>query len=101
MKKMSLTFCLVIASLASTPAFSGVGDVYYCTVDFFGGFINEKKTLETYSGFDKFIFKQKENTLEFDAEQLFLPTQIYEEQNNGIIVTIDPASSRIWFDGKN
>ncbi|MDA9159098.1 hypothetical protein N9O21_00880 [Rhodobacteraceae bacterium] len=99
MKNLSFKICLVIASLASTPSFSGVGDVYYCTVDFFGSFSNEKKILETHSGFDKFMFKQNQNTLEFDDGYIFFRTHNYEEKDE-IIVTINPLSNHIWFDGK-
>ena len=101
MRTTLVAFIWLITSTLS-PAFGGVGDVYYCIPDRGYSWNNSEKTL-TEGIFPKFSFTQKtENLIEFSDDFMGLPLHRYEIIQD-IIVSDGSVSPnyKLWFDGKN
>ena len=84
-----------------TPAFSGVGDVYYCIPD--RGYVwdNSEKTLREVN-YPRFSFTQKtENFIEFSDGFRGLNLHTYEIIQDTIVSDGRSPNFKFWFDGKN
>ena len=102
MSNLILKINLLIVILVGTPALSGVGDVYYCVMDTRGHYSVEDNYLDSGPSDGRFIIKQSSDFLEFEESskyQGFLSMYPYEVKSNNIIVSTEPSTHRIWFDG--
>ena len=101
MRIASIAFIWFVMS-SVTPAFGGVGDVYYCIPDRGYTWDNSEKTLREIN-YPRFSFTQKtENLIEFSDGFMGLPLHRYEITHD-IIVSDSSyiANYTLWFDGKN
>ena len=71
MKNLILKVCLLFTSLLSTPAFSGIGDVYYCVTDMFVIYDEEKNSIKYDTKGYKFKFKWEETKIEFSGDFIY------------------------------
>jgi hypothetical protein len=83
MKNLSLTFCLVITLFFCNPAFSGVGDVYYCVSDKFIVYDENKNDVKFDNKNYKFKFKWSEDMVEF-GEGFVFSGHLYMDKNNDL-----------------
>ena len=101
MRIASIAFIWFVMS-SVTPAFGGVGDVYYCIPD--RGYIwdNSEKTLRE-TNYPRFSFTQKtENLIEFSDSFMGLTLHPYEIIHDTIVSHgSHTPNHKLWFDGKN
>ena len=101
MRIASVTFIWFVMS-SVTPAFGGVGDVYYCIPDRGYTWDNSEKTLREVN-YARFSFTQKtENLIEFSDGFMGLSLHSYEIIQDTIVsYGSDTPNYKLWFDGEN
>ena len=101
--RITLVAFIWLITSAVTPAFGGVGDVYYCTLDRGYHYDKISKTMIERT-FPRFTFTQKtENLVTFSEDFFGVFQHQYQMQPNDILVSVGrfTGSSNFLFDGKN
>ena len=109
--RITLVAFIWLITSAVTPAFGGVGDVYYCILDRGYEYNKAKKTM-TEVTLSKFTFTQKtENLIKFSEDFFSIPQAEYQIQPGtgagfapiDILVSVGmfTSSNNFLFDGKN
>ena len=83
MKNLILRICLLFTFLLSTPAFSGIGDVYYCVTDMFVLYDEEKNSIKYDTKGYKFKFKWEEKMIKFSGDFIY-SGHLYLDKNNDL-----------------
>ncbi|MDA9291959.1 hypothetical protein N9P99_01785 [Planktomarina temperata] len=109
--RITLVAFIWLITSAVTPAFGGVGDVYYCILDRGYEYNKAKKAMAEVT-FPKFTFTQKtENLIKFSEDFFGIPLAEYQIQSGTgadfapieILVSVGmfTNSNNFLFDGKN